>query len=84
MGYLLIAALVGCAPVDSLRRFSQPVVVEPEVLGAMPFPGPRYRGRAGGAGHGLAAGDVLRYVVAVYHFSSATVDSLYCSIAISR
>ena len=73
---LTIIALLWWAPAV-LADLNNPLVVDPEVLGAAPFPGPT-------DGQGLAVqatawqrGDELRYVITITNFSSATVDSLY-------
>lgn len=73
----MIAALLWWAPSTVSADLNNPLVVEPEVLGTAPFPGPT-------SGQGLVVqatawqrGDTLRYVVTITNFSSATVDALY-------
>ena len=70
-------AIVVRARLTVCADLNNPLVVEPEVLGAMPFPGPETEAGLVVQATAWQRGDVLRYVVAVTNFSSATVDSLY-------
>jgi hypothetical protein len=74
---LLIAALLWCAPLTVCADLNNPLVVEPNVLGVEPFPGPESEVGLAVQATAWQRGGVLRYVVSITNFSSATVDSLY-------